>query len=116
MFPEVFAAYSVQVTSVKDQRQYWSGPDSQYRYVPVGKFVEAFRSCPLGHKLSQELAVPFNKHKNHPAALSTSKYGVNRFELLKIGFSWQALLMKRNSFLYMFKYTQVESLLLWDFI
>lgn len=101
------ADFLQEVTSVKDQRQYWSGPDSQYQYVPVAKFVEAFRSCHLGHKLSQELAIPFNKRKNHPAALSTSKYGVNRFELLKIGFSWQALLLKRNSFLYIFKYTQL---------
>lgn len=71
--------------------------------------MEAFRSFRLGCKLSRELAIPFDKRNNHPAALSTSSYGVGKIELLKIGFSWQMLLMKRNVFLYIFKYTQVKS-------
>ncbi|RVX19732.1 ABC transporter G family member 32 [Vitis vinifera] len=43
----------------------------------------------------------------HPAALSTFTYGVKRAELLKMSFSWQMLLMKRNSFIYIFKFTQL---------
>ncbi|XP_056691158.1 ABC transporter G family member 32 isoform X2 [Spinacia oleracea] len=100
------ADFLQEVISVKDQRQYWY-PGCYYQYVPVEKFVEAFRSFRLGCKLSRELAIPFDKRNNHPAALSTSSYGVGKIELLKIGFSWQMLLMKRNVFLYIFKYTQL---------
>ncbi|XP_021746264.1 ABC transporter G family member 32-like isoform X1 [Chenopodium quinoa] len=100
------ADFLQEVTSIKDQRQYWY-PDCYYQYVPVAKFTEAFRSFRLGCRLSRELTIPFDKRYNHPAALSTSSYGVGKIELLKIGFSWQMLLMKRNVFLYIFKYTQL---------
>lgn len=102
-----------QVTSKKDQEQYWF-LDKHYQYVPVAKFVEAFSSFWLGNALSREMTIPFDKCYNHPAALSTSNYGVKRAELLKISFSWQMLLLKRNSFVYIFKFFQV--ILLWKFL
>lgn len=98
----------IQVTSVKDQEQYWA-LDEHYSYVSVEKFVEAFQSNFLGRSLSRDLSLPFNTHRNHPSALSTSTYGVNRMKLLKISFSWQMLLLKRDSFVYVFKYFQVSS-------
>ncbi|KAL2922698.1 ABC transporter G family member 32, partial [Bienertia sinuspersici] len=100
------ADFLQKVTSLKDQRQYWY-PGCFYRYVLVEKFVEGFKSYRLGHKLIRELATPFQKHYNHSAVLSTSSYGAKKTELLKICFSWQKLLMKRNSSLYVFKYTQL---------
>ncbi|KAK3003971.1 hypothetical protein RJ639_019567 [Escallonia herrerae] len=83
-----------------------------FQYVPVAKFVEAFRSFCSGSSLSQELAVPFDKRYNHPAALSSSTYGVNRAELLKISFLWQMLILKRNSFIYFFKFFQLLLIIL----
>lgn len=53
-------------------------------------------------------AVPFDKRKNHPAALTTMKYGVNKKELLKANFSREYLLMKRNALVYIFKLSQVS--------
>lgn len=76
----------------------------------MAKFADAFKSFWVGNALSQDLAVPFDRRYNHPAALSTSTYGVKRTELLKISFSWQMLLMKRNSFVYIFKFIQVTLL------
>ncbi|KAL5715454.1 ABC transporter G member 32 [Ranunculus cassubicifolius] len=96
-----------EVTSKKDQEQYWSVSDSPYRYVPVSKFAEAFRSFHVGKILAEELDVPFDKRYNHPAALSSSSYGMRRIELIKIIFSWQKLLMNRNSPIYVFKVIQV---------
>lgn len=93
--------------SKKDQEQYWAIEDHHYRYIPVVKFAEAFRSYHAGKNLGEELGVPFDKHYNHPAALSTSYYGVRKSELLKTNFNWQLLLMKRNSFIYIFKFIQV---------
>ncbi|CAL5429119.1 unnamed protein product [Camellia sinensis] len=95
-----------QVLSEKDQEQYWF-LDSHYQYIPVARFAEAFQSFCVGSALSQDLAVPYDRRYNHPAALSTSTYGVKRTELLKISFSWQMLLMKRNSFVYIFKFVQL---------
>ncbi|KMT16880.1 hypothetical protein BVRB_2g043550 [Beta vulgaris subsp. vulgaris] len=100
------ADFLQEVTSAKDQRQYWY-PGCLYQYIPVEKFAEAFRSHCLGYMISRELATPFDKRFHHPAALSTTSYGIKRIELLKIGFSWQTLLIKRNSFLYIFKYIQL---------
>uniref|UniRef100_J3MWM4 ABC transporter domain-containing protein n=1 Tax=Oryza brachyantha TaxID=4533 RepID=J3MWM4_ORYBR len=51
--------------------------------------------------------VPFDKSKSHPAALKTSKYGVSKKELLKANIERGVLLMKRNSFMYMFKAIQL---------
>nr|XP_023894172.1 ABC transporter G family member 32 isoform X1 [Quercus suber]XP_023894173.1 ABC transporter G family member 32 isoform X2 [Quercus suber] len=101
------ADFLQEVTSKKDQEQYWSVLGGPYRYIPPGKFAEAFRSYPAGKNLSEELAVPFDKRYNHPAALATYRYGVKRRELLRTNFHWQRLLMKRNSFIYVFKFIQL---------
>ncbi|KAD5803016.1 hypothetical protein E3N88_14376 [Mikania micrantha] len=100
------ADFLQEVTSAKDQEQYWS-LDEHYEYIPVEKFVEVFQSNFLGSSLSRELAIPFDKHQNHPAALSTQTYGVKRMKLLKISFQWQMLLLKRESLVYIFKYFQL---------
>ena len=101
--------FSMQVISKKDQQQYWSNLDLPYRYIPVKKFADAFHRLHIGKNLSQELDLPFDRRYNHPAALSKSRYGMKRLELLKTSFKWQRLLMKRNSFIYVFKFVQVMS-------
>lgn len=101
------ADFLQEVISKKDQEQYWSVPNRPYRYIPPRKFVEAFHSFLVGRSLCEELAVPFDKRYNHPAALSTSQFGVKQSELFRICFNWQKLLMKRNSFIYVFKFIQL---------
>uniref|UniRef100_A0A5B6YKZ5 Putative ABC transporter G family member 32 n=1 Tax=Davidia involucrata TaxID=16924 RepID=A0A5B6YKZ5_DAVIN len=101
------ADFLQEVISKKDQEQYWAVPDRPYRYIPVVKFAEAFRSYHAGKNLSEVLDAPFDRRYNHPAALSTSHYGMKRSELLKTSFYWQLLLMKRNSFIYVFKFIQL---------
>ncbi|GKA02798.1 ABC transporter G family member 32 isoform X2 [Tanacetum coccineum] len=100
------ADFLQEVVSEKDQEQYWSVPERDYRYIPVKKFAETFRSYRVGKNLVEELSVPFDRKYNHPAALLTSSYGVKRRELLKASFNWQLLLMQRNSFIYVFKFVQ----------
>lgn len=101
------ADFLQEIVSIKDQEQYWAVSHRPYNYIPVTKFAEAFRSYRIGKNLSEELNIPFDRRYNHPAALSTSKYGMKRTELLKTGFDWQLLLMKRNSFIYIFKFLQL---------
>lgn len=97
-----------QVTSKKDQKQYWARRDEPYRFVTVKEFVEGYRFFHVGGRIHNELAVPFDKTKSHPAALSKSQYGVNKKELLRACTSREYLLMKRNSFVYIFKLVQVR--------
>lgn len=73
------------------------------------EFAEAFQSFHIGRKLGDELGTPFDKSKGHPAALSKNKFGVNKKELLKACVSREFLLMKRNSFVYIFKTQQVST-------
>ncbi|XP_043695113.1 pleiotropic drug resistance protein 1-like [Telopea speciosissima] len=101
------ADFLQEVTSRKDQQQYWTRKDEPYRFITVDEFVEAFRSFHVGQKLADELAIPFDKSMSHPAALSTNKYGVSNKELLKACISRELLLMKRNSFVYIFKLIQL---------
>ncbi|XP_043718326.1 pleiotropic drug resistance protein 1-like isoform X1 [Telopea speciosissima] len=101
------ADFLQEVTSRKDQQQYWNDKDKPYRYVSVKAFVEAFQSFHVGRKLGDELATPFDKTKSHPAALTTDKYGVSKTELLKASIDRELLLMKRNSFVYIFKTVQL---------
>eukprot|EP01018_Ginkgo_biloba_P004087 Gb_05443 [translate_table: standard] len=102
------ADFLQEVTSKKDQQQYWALKNQPYRYVPVKEFAEAFQSFHVGIKLAEELAVPYDKRKSHPAALTTSRYGVSKTELFKACFAREWTLMKRNSFVYVFKTSQVS--------
>ncbi|XP_077211790.1 pleiotropic drug resistance protein TUR2-like isoform X2 [Tasmannia lanceolata] len=104
------ADFLQEVTSIKDQQQYWSRSDEPYSFVSVKEFSDAFKSFHIGHNLVQELGTPFDKTKSHPAALTTSRYGVTKMELLKACISRELLLMKRNSFVYVFKMCQLTFL------
>ncbi|KAK2974339.1 hypothetical protein RJ640_021195 [Escallonia rubra] len=101
------ADFLQEVTSRKDQQQYWTRKDEPYRFVTAIEFSEAFQSSHVGRRLGDELASPFDKSKSHPAALTTRKYGVSRKELLKACTSREILLMQRNSFVYFFKLFQL---------
>ncbi|PIA41675.1 hypothetical protein AQUCO_02200244v1 [Aquilegia coerulea] len=101
------ADFLQEVTSRKDQKQYWARKDLPYNFIPTEEFVKAFQSFHVGRELANELATPFDKTKSHPAALTTNKYGINKKELLKACLSRELLLMKRNNFVYIFKLTQL---------
>ncbi|KAL7108000.1 hypothetical protein ACP275_06G088600 [Erythranthe tilingii] len=101
------ADFLQEVTSVKDQEQYWSKKDEPYRFISVAEFVDCFSSFHVGQKICDELAVPYDKTKAHPAALVTEKYGISNMELLKANLAREWLLIKRNSFLYIFKIFQI---------
>ncbi|KAL7099781.1 hypothetical protein ACP275_09G107200 [Erythranthe tilingii] len=101
------ADFLQEVTSMKDQQQYWMRINEPYRFVTVSEFVEAFKSFHIGRRLNENLASPFDKTKSHPAALTTRKYGTTTKELLRICSIREILLMKRNSFVYIFKILQM---------
>ncbi|KMT06317.1 hypothetical protein BVRB_7g160000 [Beta vulgaris subsp. vulgaris] len=100
------ADFLQEVTSKKDQQQYWS-KNEPYKYVSVSEFVEAFWSFQDAQKLVFDLKLSYDKAKIHPLALVKKKYGLSNWELLKACFSREWLLMKRNAFLYIFKSVQI---------
>uniref|UniRef100_A0A7N0V1X9 ABC transporter domain-containing protein n=1 Tax=Kalanchoe fedtschenkoi TaxID=63787 RepID=A0A7N0V1X9_KALFE len=104
------ADFLQEVTSKKDQQQYWAHRDEPYRFITVKELAEAFQSFNIGQSLREELSHPFDKTKSHPAALTTKKYGATTKELLKACMSREVLLMKRNSFIYVFKAIQLTTL------
>ncbi|XWS73072.1 hypothetical protein CRYUN_Cryun02cG0094200 [Craigia yunnanensis] len=101
------ADFLQEVTSRKDQEQYWARKDEPYSFISVKEFAEAFQSFHIGQKLGDDLAIPFDKSKGHPTALTKDKYGVSKKELLKACVSREFLLMKRNLFVYVFKMIQL---------
>ncbi|KAL7195797.1 hypothetical protein ACSBR1_035934 [Camellia fascicularis] len=101
------ADFLQEVTSKKDQEQYWFRRSQPYIYVSVSEFAEAFNSFHIVQQLAADLSVPYNKSRAHPAALMTEKYGISKRKLFKACFDREWLLMKRNSFVYVFKTTQI---------
>lgn len=101
------ADFLQEVTSKKDQGQYWCKKNEPHRFVSVPDFVNHFSNFHIGQKLRQEIAVPFDRTKAHPAALVKEKYGLSNWELFKACFAREWLLMKRSAFLYIFKTVQI---------
>ncbi|XP_008804599.1 ABC transporter G family member 42-like [Phoenix dactylifera] len=101
------ADFLQEVTSRKDQEQYWVDQTKPYRYVTVSEFAAQFKRFQVGQKLRKELSISFNKKKSHRAALVFSKQSVSSLELMRASFGKEWLLIKRNSFIYIFKTVQI---------
>jgi len=101
------ADFLQEVTSKKDQEQYWYDHRVPYRYIPVAEIAEQFTSFRVGKELDEKLSTPFSKSDSHPAALVTTKFALSKWDLLKACVEREVLLMKRNRFLYIFRTCQV---------
>ncbi|KAI8523579.1 hypothetical protein RHMOL_Rhmol13G0085000 [Rhododendron molle] len=101
------ADFLQEVTSRKDQAQYWADSSKPYTFVPVSEIAEAFKNSKYGMSLKSSLSVPYDKSKNHPSALAKTKYSVSKGELFNTCFSRELLLIRRHRFLYIFRTCQV---------
>ncbi|XP_030972075.1 ABC transporter G family member 29-like [Quercus lobata] len=101
------ADFLQEVTSRKDQEQYWADGTRPYRYTSVSEFASRFKRFHVGMQLENELSVPYNKANGHQAALVFKKYLVSKMDLLKACTDKEWLLIKRNSFVYVFKTVQI---------
>ncbi|KAI7730029.1 hypothetical protein M8C21_019980 [Ambrosia artemisiifolia] len=104
------ADFLQEITSKKDQEQYWFKKDKPYRFISTREFAHLFTHSQLGHNLYNNLASPYDITNAHPAALAKEKYGVSSLDLLKANLAREWLLMKRNAFLYIFKTFQITIL------
>uniref|UniRef100_A0A0A0LGJ3 ABC transporter domain-containing protein n=1 Tax=Cucumis sativus TaxID=3659 RepID=A0A0A0LGJ3_CUCSA len=101
------ADFLLEVTSKKDQEQYWYRKNQPYRFISVPDFLRGFNSFSIGQHLASDLETPYDKSRIHPAALVKEKYALSNWELFKACFSREMLLMKRNAFIYVFKTIQI---------
>ncbi|KAH9331544.1 hypothetical protein KI387_003652, partial [Taxus chinensis] len=101
------ADFTQEVISQKDQEQYWFNSEEPYTYISPEQFQQKFKLFHVGEMLTQELAKPYFKSKAGEAALSFKKYSLTKWELFKACFAREWLLMKRNSFIYVFKALQL---------
>ncbi|GMJ09280.1 polar auxin transport inhibitor sensitive 1, PLEIOTROPIC DRUG RESISTANCE 9 [Hibiscus trionum] len=101
------ADFLQEVLSKKDQGQYWCREDQPHSFVSVDNFIVAFKKFHTAEKLNEELCTPFKKSESHKNALSFNIYSLGKWELLKACMAREWLLMKRNSFVYVFKSSQL---------
>ncbi|KAJ7951718.1 Pleiotropic drug resistance ABC transporter [Quillaja saponaria] len=102
------ADFLQEVTSKKDQEQYWADRTRPYQYISVGEFANRFKHFHVGMQVEKELKIRFDKSQGHNAALVFKKFSsVPKMELLKACFDKEWLLIKRNSFFYIFKTVQI---------
>ncbi|KAM0951250.1 putative ABC transporter, AAA+ ATPase domain, ABC-2 type transporter [Dioscorea sansibarensis] len=101
------ADFLQEVLSRRDQEQYWYHPRETYTYVSVDGFCKQFKLFRLGKNLEEELSKPYDKSQAHKNALSFDVYSLPKWELFKACMGRELLLMKRNSFIYIFKTTQL---------
>ncbi|CAM8923252.1 unnamed protein product [Rhodiola kirilowii] len=101
------ADFLQEVISRNDQAQYWNSSERPYRYSSVDSFCEAFKDFPVGKKLDEDISKPYNRSQSHDSALSFSSDSIPKWELFRACLSRELLLMRRNSFVYVFKTTQL---------
>lgn len=96
-----------QVTSKKDQEQYWADSTEPYRYVSVTEFATLFKAFHVGLQLEDDLKLAYDKSQCHKSALVFKKCTIPKMQLLKTSFDKEWLLLKRTSFVYIFKGIQL---------
>ncbi|XP_010473961.1 PREDICTED: ABC transporter G family member 31-like [Camelina sativa] len=101
------ADFLQEVTSKKDQAQYWADPSKPYQFIPVSDIAAAFRNSQYGHATDSKLATPFDKSSADPSALCRTKFAISGWENLKACFEREILLINRHRFLYTFRTCQV---------
>ncbi|KAJ0986405.1 hypothetical protein J5N97_004761 [Dioscorea zingiberensis] len=101
------ADFLQEVTSRKDQEQYWADREKPYNYISVSEFADKFKRFHVGLHLENQLSVPFDRRKSHKAALVFSKRTVSLSELLRASFAKEWLLLKRNSAVHIFQTVQL---------
>ncbi|KAI7979746.1 Pleiotropic drug resistance protein 3 [Camellia lanceoleosa] len=90
------ADFLQEVMSKKDQAQYWHQAEQPCNYISADMFSKKFKESDFGKKL--------DSHKN---AISFSIYSLSKWALFRACISRELLLMRRNSFIYVFKSVQL---------
>ncbi|KAJ9190251.1 hypothetical protein P3X46_001475 [Hevea brasiliensis] len=101
------ADFLQEVTSKKDQEQYWAGESKPYRYVTVTEFARQFKAFHVGLNLEKELSISYDKARSHKAALVFQKCRIPKLQLFKACIDKEKLLMRSTLPVYIFKAVQI---------
>ncbi|XP_010313833.1 pleiotropic drug resistance protein 3 isoform X3 [Solanum lycopersicum] len=101
------ADFLQEVTSKKDQAQYWHETKETYKFLSVDTLSRKFKESPYRKKLNDELSVAYDKSRCHKNSITFRDYSLPKWELFRACMSREFLLMKRNSFIYIFKTVQL---------
>ncbi|CAI5503077.1 unnamed protein product [Closterium sp. Naga37s-1] len=101
------ADFLLEVTSAKDQAQYWVDKSQPHEIMAAGDMAAAFRHSALGKQRQAELATPFKPTDSSTSALETAPYALSPTQMLTAVFAREWLLMRRNALLYMALIMQV---------
>ncbi|KAK9820341.1 hypothetical protein WJX72_009201 [[Myrmecia] bisecta] len=103
------ADFLQEVTSRKDQKQYWAAP-GPYHYVSVAEFAEEFMHFHVGEGIREQLAAPVQKsevgdrHHGGDKMLTRRRYSLHSWDLWKACLEREITLAKRNAFIYGFRF------------
>ncbi|KAF6262509.1 ATP-binding cassette transporter [Scenedesmus sp. NREL 46B-D3] len=101
------ADFLQEVTSRRDQQQYWSRDPAQYAFVPVAAFHAAYEASPQGKAMRGALAAPAPQQPPGLDPLVRDRYALSGLSLFKASLRRDWTLVQRNSFIYIFKTVQV---------
>ncbi|KAK9806328.1 hypothetical protein WJX72_010375 [[Myrmecia] bisecta] len=101
------ADFLQEVTSRKDQQQYWADPSRPYWFIPASEMAEAFQRFPVGADMAAELAQPAERTEKGSSALVHEKYALRFPQSLRACLRRELTLMRRNSFVYVYRIIQV---------
>lgn len=106
------ADFVQEVISQKDQPQFWYCNQTPYAYICVDTFSRKFKCWNnLGRKMEEEILKPFDEeeYSKNNGVLLNGKNSVSKWQVFKACASTEFLLMRRNSFVYIFKTCQVSA-------
>lgn len=101
------ADFLQEVISRKDQSQYWHRTEQTHSYVSVDTLSKKFKESSFGKKLDEAISEAFTKSQNHKNSVSFSVFSLSKWTLFKACMSGEVILMRRNSFIYIFKSVQL---------
>lgn len=99
------ADFLQEVTSPKDQQQYWSGPTA-YQFVETAQIARAFSAAQLGESQAAAAAEKVDKGAGK-RALAEKPYAQSKAQALRSLMGRELLLATRQRFLYAFRFIQV---------
>ncbi|XAR49749.1 hypothetical protein NMG60_11033040 [Bertholletia excelsa] len=104
------ADFLQEIISVKDQEQYWFRTDIPHRYFTVDEFCEKFKASLWGKKLEEELSENCEKSQCQDSCIfskNNKNYSIPKWQLFKVCFAREVLLMRRNSSIHKSKLVQL---------
>ncbi|XP_078170470.1 ABC transporter G family member 45-like isoform X2 [Carex rostrata] len=99
------ADFLLEVTSKKDQEQYWAGNPSEYHYQSTKKLAESFRSFCISRMIQNQSN---NRLITNSSTKSIKIWRISKWQIFLACFSRELLLLKRNSPLHIFKTIQIS--------